>query len=105
MPFHRAIPEQKPTEKSSGGLAAYIEAEKLLYLAFVLPAAVFIGWAAGWWAGNRLHQTWMEFAGIVLGSIAGLYYVIQTAMAAEKKSRKQDSAQNGNGKGSGENHE
>jgi uncharacterized membrane protein YfcA len=105
MPFHRAIPESKPPEKSSGGLSAYIEAEKLLHLAFVLPAAVFIGWAAGWWAGRHLHQTWMEFAGIVLGSFAGLLYVIQTAMAAEKKSRLQDEAQNGSGKGSSENHE
>jgi hypothetical protein len=104
MPFHRDLPESKPPEKSSGGLAAYIAAEKLLYLAFVLPATVFIGWAAGWWAGNRLHQTWMEFAGIVFGSIAGLFYVIQTAIAGEKKSRIQDSAQNGSGKGSGENH-
>jgi hypothetical protein len=104
MSFHRAIPESKPPEKSSGGLSAYIEAEKLLYLAFVLPATVFIGWAAGWWADNRLHQTWMEFAGIVLGSIAGLYYVIQTAITAEKKSRLKDSAQNGSGNGNSENH-
>jgi hypothetical protein len=45
MPFHRAIPESKPTEKSTGALRGYVEAEKMLHLAFVLPAAVFIGWA------------------------------------------------------------
>ncbi len=102
MPFHRAIPESKPPEKSSGGLAAYVEAEKLIHLAFVLPAAVAIGWGAGWWADNRLHQHWIAIVGIVFGSISGLFYVIQTAINAEKISRKEDSAQNGSGKGSGD---
>jgi F0F1-type ATP synthase assembly protein I len=100
MPFHRAIPEQKRSTDSSSGFKSYVEAEKLIHLAFVLPAAVFIGLAAGWWGDQRLHQSWMAFAGIILGSIAGLYYVIQQAIFAEKDSRKHDSTQNGTGKDS-----
>lgn len=100
MPFHRPIPDDKPPAKASSGLDAYIEAEKLLHIVFVLPAAVFIGWAAGWWADQRLHQTWIEFAGIVFGSFAGLIYVIREAIAHEKNSRKQESAQKGSGDGS-----
>ena len=42
MPFQRPIPESKPPEKNSGALAGYIEAEKLMQIAFVLPAAVAI---------------------------------------------------------------
>ena len=99
MPFHRAIPESKPPDKGSGALRGYVEAEKLLHLAFVLPAAVFIGWAAGTWADSHLHQSWIAFAGIVLGSVAGLYYVIQQAIASEKHSRKQEPIQNGTDQG------
>lgn len=95
MPFHRAIPELKPQSKSSGGLAGYIEAEKLMNMAFVLPSAVVIGWGVGWWIDKQLHQRWVFIAGIVFGSVAGLYYVIQQAVAAEKVSRKLDSTQNG----------
>jgi uncharacterized membrane protein YfcA len=99
MPFHRAIPEQQPPKKTSGGMTAYIEAEKLMQIAFVLPTMVFLGWAAGWWLGNRLHQHWIAIAGILFGCVAGLYYVIQQAMIAEKVSRKEDADQNGNDKG------
>ncbi|MGA9069691.1 MAG: hypothetical protein WB424_05530 [Terracidiphilus sp.] len=99
MPFHRPIPEQKPT-KASNGLAAYVEIEKLLNIAFVLPSALAICGLAGWWVGNRLHQHWIFIAGIVFGCIVGLFYVIQQAFAAEKISRKMDSAQNEIEKGS-----
>jgi F0F1-type ATP synthase assembly protein I len=95
MPFHRAIPEQKPPEKDSSGLRGYIEAEKLLHLAFVLPAAVFVGWGAGWWADEHLHQHWIAIAGIVFGSVGGLFYVVQQAIATEKNSRKDEPIQNG----------
>jgi F0F1-type ATP synthase assembly protein I len=104
MPFHRAIPESKPPSKGSGALAGYVEAEKLMHLAFVMPAAVGIGWAAGWWADQKLHQSWIAIVGIVFGCISGLFYVIQTAIAAEKKSEKnsrsEDATRNGSGKGS-----
>jgi uncharacterized membrane protein YfcA len=102
MPFHRAIPESKPTEKSSGALRGYVEAEKLLNIAAVMPAAVAICGGAGWWVGNRLHQHWIFIVGIVFGCISGLFYVIQQAIAAEKISRKEDPVQNGSGKGSGD---
>jgi F0F1-type ATP synthase assembly protein I len=100
MPFHRAIPESKPPAKASGGFASLVEAEKLMQIAFVLPSAVVIGWLLGWWADNHFHQSWMMIAGVVFGSISGLYFVIKTAVLAEKGSRKQDAAQNGSGEGS-----
>jgi F0F1-type ATP synthase assembly protein I len=100
MPFHRAIPESKQPEKGSGGLRSYVEAEKLMQIAFVLPSAVVIGWLAGALADHLLHQKWIVIVGIVLGSISGLVFVVQTAVAAEKNSRKMDTTQNGTGKGS-----
>jgi len=99
MPFHRAIPDDKQPVKTSSGLSMYVEAEKLMHLAFVLPAAVAVGWGAGWWADNRLHQHWIAIVGIVFGCISGLFYVIQQAIAAEKKSRKEEQIQNGTEEG------
>ena len=100
MSFHRAIPESKPPAKATSGLGAYVEAEKLMQIAFVLPSAVVIGWLAGALADHLLHQKWIVIVGIVLGSISGLVFVVQTAVAAEKNSRKEDTTQNGTGKGS-----
>jgi F0F1-type ATP synthase assembly protein I len=99
MPFHRAIPEQKPPAKASGGFSAYVEAEKLVQIAFILPSAVVIGWVMGWWADNHFHQSWVEIAGAVFGCVAGLTYMIRTALDAEKKSRPGNTPQNGTGKG------
>ena len=99
MPFHRAIPDSKQPDKSRSGFGAYVEAEKLMQIAFVLPSAVFIGWLGGALADHLLHQKWVVIVGIILGSISGLVFVVQTAVAAEKNSRKEDTAQNGTGKG------
>ncbi len=103
MPFIRAIPESKPPSKASSVFAAYVEAEKLLQIAFVLPSAVAIGWAVGWWADDRFHQHWMAIVGIIFGSVSGLFYVIQQAITAEKNSRKREPAQNGTGEDSPDN--
>ena len=97
MPFNRPIPESKLPKKASSGLGAYVEAEKLVQIAFVLPSAVVIGWAIGWYADQRLHQSWIEIAGAIFGCISGLTYMIRMAMDAEKKSRPGNVPQNGTG--------
>jgi ATP synthase protein I len=76
---------ENPRSGKSSGFASLVEAEKLMQIAFVLPSAVVICWVAGWWAAHHFHQKWMEMAGIGLGCISGLYFVVQTAVAAEKK--------------------
>ncbi len=95
MPFHRAIPEQKQAVKRSGALTAYIGLEMLMNLAFVMLAAFLICWAVGWWVDHHFHQHWATIAGILLGCVAGLYTVVQQAIAAERISRKADAARNG----------
>ena len=63
-----------------------------MQVAFVLPAAVLVGWGAGWWLGRALHQHWIEIAGVVFGCVAGLFYVIQMAVLAEKNTSMGDEA-------------
>lgn len=77
--------------KQPSGLSLYVQAEKMLQIAFVLPCALVIGWVLGAWADKGLHQSWMTIAGVILGSISGLVFVVRMAFAAEK-STPQDAA-------------
>ncbi|MGA3033435.1 MAG: hypothetical protein ABSD70_09130 [Terracidiphilus sp.] len=101
MPYHNPIPEKKQRSGSSSGgsglFGAYVQAEKLMQIAFVLPAAAGIGLAAGWWIGNLLHQRWIEALGIIVGCVSGLVYVLQIAIAAEKATPTEGSSPHGAG--------
>jgi len=59
-----------------------VKAESLLQLAFVLPAAVLIGWGAGALLDKWLHTDWIYIVGLLLGSAAGLVEVVRQAMRA-----------------------
>jgi hypothetical protein len=100
MPFNRPIPEARPRTKPASALASLVEAEKMMQIAILLPAAAFIGWLAGAWLDSRLHQSWIAIFGIVFGGISGLVGVVRMALAAERNSRPGSNIQNGTGKGS-----
>jgi ethanolamine transporter EutH len=91
MPYHAPIPGRKDSGYS-GGLKLFAEAEKLMHIAFVMPSAVFIGWLIGAWVGSKLHMGWLQIVGILLGCVSSLFYVIQMAIAAEKKAAQSDQA-------------
>lgn len=99
MAFNRFNPPPKKRTGLSSGIGGLIEAEKLMQVAFVMPSCLLVGWGAGWWLSGALHQKWIETAGVVLGCISALFYVIQMAVAAEKKTATEDDGQNGEGKG------
>jgi ATP synthase protein I len=99
VPFNRPIPEPRPHTRISSGIGAIAEAEKLMQIALLLPAAAFIGWLAGAWLDKRLHQGWIAIFGIAFGGISGLVGVVRMAMAAERNSRPDSDNQNGTGKG------
>jgi len=92
--YHNPIPERKQRDKAGGApsgdpaqggfaggmMGAWIQAEKMIQIAMVLPCAAFIGWLPGFWLDRHFHQTWMAIAGVVFGIIAGLVGVIRMAM-------------------------
>jgi uncharacterized membrane protein YfcA len=80
------------------GFSSFVEAEKLMQVAFVLPTALVICWFLGWWLAGKTHQKWLEIAGIVFGCVVGLFYVIQMAVAVEKKTSMDDESRNADGK-------
>ncbi len=67
---------------TSGLIGSWIQAEKMIQVALMLPCAGFIGWVIGAGLDRWLHQTWISMAGIVLGIIAGLFGAIQMAIAS-----------------------
>jgi ATP synthase protein I len=102
VPYHNPIPEKPGAEKSdrsgmSGMLGAWVQAEKMMQIALLLPCAAFIGWLAGYGLDRWLHQSWMRMAGILFGIIAGLVGAIRMAMFYGAKSEKGSADGNGNG--------
>jgi ATP synthase protein I len=92
MAFNRPIPENmrgdtREGRKPPSGLSLYVQAEKMLQIAFVLPCALVIGWVLGAWADHLLHQSWMTIAGVILGCVSGLVFVVRMALAAEKSAK------------------
>ena len=81
MPFNPPSPDQKPQQRAVKSLA---QAERLMQIALVLPAAVLIGWFFGSMLDRWLHQHWITFVGIVLGMIAGMLEAVRMALAAGK---------------------
>src|SRR5580658_4431388 len=101
MPFHNPTPERKQSDadgrKGGGMMSSWIQAEKLMQIALVLPCAAFLGWLAGHWADRHFHQSWMTVVGILLGSASGLIYAVRMAIAAERGSDLSQPSQNGAG--------
>jgi ATP synthase protein I len=83
MPFNRPIPESKPRPRFGSGLASLVQAEKMMQIAILLPSSAFIGWLIGAWLDKTLHQSWMSLAGILLGGISGLVYVVRLVIAVK----------------------
>jgi ATP synthase protein I len=53
-------------------------------LAFVLPAALVVGWLIGATLDRWLHTTWLYLVGILLGIAAGFVELIRTAIRDTK---------------------
>lgn len=53
-------------------------------LAFVLPAALVVGWLIGAALDRWLHTTWLYLAGILLGIAAGFVELIRTVLRDTK---------------------
>jgi len=84
MAFHRPIPDPHPRSKASSIVDAMVQAEKMIQVVFILPCSVLIGWLAGWWLDQRLHQAWIYLVGIVFGGVSGLVTVVRLALATDK---------------------
>jgi ATP synthase protein I len=71
------------SKKRGAGMDAVVKAERLTQIAFVLPAAVLIGWGAGVLLDKWLHQHWIYIVGLIFGAIAGMFEAVRQALRAD----------------------
>lgn len=75
-------PKTKAGKPDRGGIDTLVSAEKMTQIAFILPAAVLVGWLGGAGLDKWLHTGWLYLAGIVLGVIAGFVQIFRLIAAA-----------------------
>jgi ATP synthase protein I len=74
--------DPKSNSNKSGALHSLVQAERLVQIAIVLPAAVFIGWAGGALLDRWTHQHWIYIVGLLFGAVAGLVEAVRQALNA-----------------------
>ena len=74
------MPEQPPPnpEDPKPEKSAWVQMGSFAQLAFIFPAATFIGWLAGTGLDRWLHTTWLYIVGLILGIVAGFAELIRT---------------------------
>lgn len=73
-------PDPPPDPKKN----PWVQIARYSQLAFVLPAALVVGWLAGAALDRWLHTTWLYLAGIFVGIAAGFIELIRTVMRDTK---------------------
>lgn len=98
MAFNNPKPRSTPSGKPDrGGIDTLVKAEKMMQIAFILPAAVLVGWLGGAALDRWLHTGWLYIAGILLGVVAGFIQIFRLiAVSGADHATGQDDA----GKGS-----
>lgn len=81
---------------------AIIQTDRMLQIALILPAAVFVGWLIGMGLDGWLHTQWIYIVGIFVGFGAGIMQILRMLREMEKKMDGKRAAGDGTGDESGE---
>jgi F0F1-type ATP synthase assembly protein I len=63
---------------------ALVSAARYSEIGFIIPAAVFLGYALGWLLDRWLHTHWLYLAGVIFGAVAGFTQMIRSAIALSR---------------------
>jgi F0F1-type ATP synthase assembly protein I len=78
-------PSSAPDDRNSNQKKTFwLQFARYSQLAFVLPAALVVGWLIGAALDRWLHTTWLYLAGILLGIAAGFIELIRTVLRDTK---------------------
>jgi F0F1-type ATP synthase assembly protein I len=76
-------PDEKNDEKNEGSFI--VQMARYSELAFLLPAATFVGWIIGVLLDRWLHTSKLYLVGLLLGIVAGFVQLIRTVTREEKE--------------------
>ena len=85
------MPEEEPKAPPDGpggpgkSKNSWVQAARYSQLAFVLPAATFVGWLIGTALDRWLHTGWLYLLGLIVGIAAGFVELIRTVTSSEPK--------------------
>jgi F0F1-type ATP synthase assembly protein I len=68
---------------------ALVSAAKYSEIGFIIPAAVFLGYALGWLLDRWLHTHWIYIAGVIFGAVVGFAQMIRTVTALSRDKSQQ----------------
>jgi F0F1-type ATP synthase assembly protein I len=71
-------PKQPPKSNALVTAARYSE------ISFIIPAAVFLGYAIGRLLDYWLHTHWIYLAGVIFGAVVGFVQMIRMASALSR---------------------
>ena len=71
-------PKQPPKSNALVAAARYSE------IGFIIPAAVFLGYAIGRLLDYWLHTHWIYLAGVIFGAVVGFVQMIRMASALSR---------------------
>jgi ATP synthase protein I len=79
-------PSDPPSNREESGRKEnfWVQAGRYSQLAFILPAALVVGWLIGAALDRWLHTGWLYLAGILLGIAAGFIELIRTVLRDTK---------------------
>jgi F0F1-type ATP synthase assembly protein I len=70
--------------KRSGKPNALVSAARYSEIGFIIPAAVFLGYALGRLGDYWLHTHWLYIAGVIFGAVVGFAQMIRMAAALSR---------------------
>ena len=85
IPDDEPRPPAKDTPAPGKAKDPWVQVARYSQLAFVLPAATFVGWLLGAALDRWLHTRWLYLAGLLAGIVAGFVELIRTVTSAESK--------------------
>jgi hypothetical protein len=72
--------DQKGPSKPSG----IVSAARYSEIGFIIPAAIFLGYALGRLGDYWLHTHWLYLAGVIFGAVVGFAQMIRMASALSR---------------------
>jgi F0F1-type ATP synthase assembly protein I len=77
-------PDDKDDKKAKTTPTGLVTAARYSEIGFIIPAAIFLGYALGRLGDYWLHTHWIYLAGVIFGAIVGFAQMIRSASALSR---------------------